>query len=163
MSVMETCALESEPPFSMEAPPELTAAELPDACQRVYTESALMTNVPERYRHFNSICNNAGPVPVTTTTKTTTETSSLSSPDDSSASEDSSSDDASSSSKPLVMVGIFLAASVVAAAYFVLKRRRARSGASPFSSRKQFELVHAVNEDWTLEADASSEANDIMT
>jgi hypothetical protein len=61
------------------------------------------------------------------------------------------------------MMGIFLAASVVAAAYFVLKRRRARSGASPFSSRKQFHLVHAANEDLTLEADASSEANGIMT
>jgi hypothetical protein len=140
MSVMEKCALESEPPFSMEVPPELTAAELPDACQRVYTASALMTNVPERCRHFNSICNNAGPTPATTTTKTATATSSLSSPEGISASENVSPHGATSSSKPLGMVGVFLAASVVAAVYLVLGRRRARSG------YKEVSGGHAANE-----------------
>jgi hypothetical protein len=152
MSVMEKCTLESEPSFSMEAPPELTANELPDACQRVYTAGALTTNLPERYRHFNNICNNAE-----------SETAALSSPVDSSSSEEFSPNNASSSGKSLLMVGIFLGASVVAAAaYLVLRRHRARNGASPFASRKQFQQVHVANEDLALEMHDSSEVEGIM-
>jgi hypothetical protein len=142
MSVMEKCALESAAPISMEAPPELTAAELPDACQRVYTASALTTNVPDRYRHFNNICNSAGPDTTTTTTETANKASALSSE--------------SSSNTTLVVVGIFLGASVVAAAYLVLRRHRARSGAF------QFQQVHGVN-DLTLEVHDSLDVEGIMS
>lgn len=158
LTTIEKCALEADPPIAITAPPLLTTSELPDACQRVYAETST-TNVPERYSHFNAVCNSDA-----VSTKPAEEEedwSSSWSSDESSEAKDSSStasvtvgasmedeadeEDEGVNTKTVVPV-VAVAGVIVAIAAFLIVKKRRTGVDSTFASTNNFSHVGTVDE-----------------